>query len=250
MILAILAGSKSQTRRPIKPQPPAYIERLHGSRMCERVPYQLEDDEGRMRGVGFQDDNDQFYQCPLGAPGDSLWVRECWRYAGFDDQGSPCIQYRSDMSMRWCEPHNDEWGEKLASIWEELTDAAKLRGDGLIEDTKWRPSIFMPRFASRIELSVKETLVERVADISMEDAKAEGVPRIQWGKCRQLPVFNINRRLAIPKVDAESHVAGFYEIWSAIYPPGSEFSFERNPYVWAVHFSDVQVAESFMEVAA
>ena len=92
-------------------------------------------------GHGTQDP----FVCPYGTPGDRLWVRETWGWIGDHrhcDQRS--IYYRADR---------DDW----------------LPGQA------WRPSIFMPRWASRATLATESVRVERLQEITFGDVRAEGV---------------------------------------------------------------------------
>jgi hypothetical protein len=75
MVRAILEGRKTQTRRIVKPQPPEWIDELHGYELSKRAPYAIEDDEQRVCGWGFQDDHDRYWKFPYGKIGDRLWVR-------------------------------------------------------------------------------------------------------------------------------------------------------------------------------
>ena len=145
MVRAILDGRKTQTRRPIKPQPPAYIDELYGGELRQRAPYQLECHEtGCVLGYGLEDDNGQLYQCPFGVPGDRLWVRETFKADGeFAKYKTGRVRYLADI-----EPPAYERG--------------------------WRPPIHMPRWASRIVNEVVSVRVERVLDITEADAEAEG----------------------------------------------------------------------------
>src|SRR5690349_5366428 len=80
----LLSGEKTQTRRPFNPQPPSYIDELHGNDLRGRAPYPLEHPEtGAVIGYGFQDDNDMFYRVPCRV-GDVIWVRETWRIASIN----------------------------------------------------------------------------------------------------------------------------------------------------------------------
>lgn len=83
------------------------------------------------------------YKCPYGAPGDRLWVRETWT-THQNDKGADCLLYRAEV------PDPELYAP-------------------------WRPSIFMPRAASRIMLEVTGVRVERIQEISEADAIAEGV---------------------------------------------------------------------------
>lgn len=142
MVRAILEGRKTQTRRIVKPQPPQYINELHGDELSKRAPYALECNEtGNIVGSGFQDDNDALYKCPYGTVGDRLWVREAFHKISGNTQA--CV-YRAS-----CE-------------------------NGSEKNYKFTPSIHMPRWASRITLGITGVRVERLQDISEADAIAEG----------------------------------------------------------------------------
>lgn len=144
MVRAILAGTKGQTRRVVKPQPDQRCTRaflgLDGvwrfSYPTARCPVS---------------ESTWDVRCPYGAPGERLWVRETW--AKNADQLSETrmntsLMYRADGERRAV----DNGTEK-----------------------PWRPSIHMSRWASRITLEVTDVRVERLQDISEADAKAEGV---------------------------------------------------------------------------
>ena len=88
--------------------------------------------------------------CPYGEPGDRLWVRETWTDLSYDVD-DPMITYRVD-------------------------DHGKGHDD-LPPDVKWRPNIFMPRYASRIDLKITDVRLERIQDIDFDDCLAEGISR-------------------------------------------------------------------------
>ena len=147
MVRAILSGSKTQTRRIVKPQPNAvhdgepywYIGgyRVWGYRPAAAVP---------LRAGGNP------LPCPYGQVGDRLWVRETWARNEnqlSDTRMDTSIVYRADTEQRAL----DNGGEK-----------------------PWRPSIHMPRWACRINLQITDVRIERVQDISRGDAMAEGCP--------------------------------------------------------------------------
>lgn len=203
MVRAIIDGMKTQTRRIVKPQPPSYIDELHGNDLRGRAPYRLDDNEtGAVLGSGFQDDNDVFYKCPYGIPGDRLWVRECWGL--FDTQPSD--------------------GPERAYVYYRATDG----DDRDLRYQLWRPSIHMPRWASRITLEVVGVRVERVQDISEADAEAEGFER----------TF---------AADGSEYGAGlttateaFAALWSKITGPAS---WSENPWVWVVEFRRIEARQ-------
>lgn len=95
---------------------------------------------------------------------------------------------------------------------------------------KWRPSIHMPRWASRITLEITSVKVERLRDISEEDAEAEGVEQDSFGHWfdYSLPT---NYREAVSSFSTAS--ASFMSLWNSINGKGS---WESNPWVWAISF--------------
>ena len=139
MVRAILAGTKTQTRRIVKPQPAS------GAGLRVSVPQPANGGASVVFGAvdarGVWSDALRL-QCPYGAAGDQLWVRETW--AQHTVGGEVFTVYRADCG--------DD-------------------GDG----APWRPSIFMPRALSRISLEIAGVRVERVQQISEADARAEGV---------------------------------------------------------------------------
>lgn len=99
-------------------------------------------------------------------------------------------------------------------------------GEDVIE--RWKPSIFMPRWASRITLEVVSVRVERLDDISEEDAKAEGVPEAY-------------KPPQITRMEAEGYewcpyITEFRGVWEEINGP---LSWDKNPWVWVVEFKKI-----------
>ena len=196
MVRALLAGTKTQTRRVVKPQP----------RTVDEKPRHLPNEWGFWGGS--YPDHGSAVRCPYGAPGDRLWVRETW--ALVDDRSKPATT-RSGVLYR-------------------ATDRRERSFSG---SEKWRPSIHMPRWASRITLEVTGVRVERLQDISEEDAKAEGAAhRIAPGGDLSA-VFD-----ALPGEEAApiGYQAHFRDLWESI--NGAE-SWAADPWVWVVSFRRV-----------
>ena len=146
MVRAILFGTKTQTRRILKPQPPD-----NWSPIVEIYHPTIIDRHGvDQPGPAVFGASDEYHGCKIRwQPGDMLWVREAWA----QNPDHPGVQYNSAVCYR-ADPGHDY--------------------DGL----KWRPSIHMPRWASRITLLVETITVERLQDISEVDAIAEGAARL------------------------------------------------------------------------
>lgn len=139
--------------------------------------------------------------CPYGQPGDQLWVRESHWW--FKDEHDPVTGY---------------FPPKLTA------EDVEYRADGEKPVRIWRPSIHMPRWASRITLEITGVRVERVQDISNADALAEGVDGHD---------FSMSHAAGC----GPSALGAFRELWESINGPGS---WQANPWVWVVEFKRVQ----------
>ena len=162
-VQAIIEGRKTQTRRIIKPQP---VDVGFG-RNCEVAPYCTGTDWPlayyEMRGACWNSSSP--LKCPYGQPGDRLWVRETWQEFYASSRGS-----RYEAGIRYLA----DGAERIVQApMERFAGDHRRDGNGL----RWRSSIHMPRWASRLDLLNREIRVERVQQISEEDCRAEGVQR-------------------------------------------------------------------------
>jgi hypothetical protein len=161
---------------------------------------------------------------PYGYPGDRLWVRETFVLERFDSEiGAPPLV--SDRPTQYHPGDGFEWDSEywLRPHYRATDPAPDLSYDE--EDDpkcKWRPSIFMPRWASRITLEVVNVRVERLRDITEEDAKAEGVTPSIVG----VDLDNLKYR------------ASFQTLWNSINAKRG-FGWDLNPYVWVIEFKKV-----------
>lgn len=138
MVRAILAGTKTQTRRAVKPQPIAFWDApsSHPELGLNAVVH----DDGKPR--------DHWINCPYGAPRDRLWIKEAIRHLR-GTLGCGVSEYVADGAIT----PTDAWPWKLQTL----------------------PAMFCPRGLSRITLEVTGVRVERLFDISEEDCRAEGI---------------------------------------------------------------------------
>ena len=207
MVRAILEGRKTQTRRVVKPQP---------NRGSELTRMQDGYADGFIRAVFAQDDEPNAYgiRCHYGERGDRLWCKETWCVGNPFDNISPSNLPGLNDGTRWAV----DYAANPKRVWHQ-----DYQG-------KWRPSIHMPRWASRITLEITAVRVERLQDISEEDAEAEGVyeyigePQVECdGQVLHFP-------------DA-SFVRGYLSVWESIHGPGS---WAANPFVWVLEFKRVE----------
>ncbi|MEM1212972.1 MAG: hypothetical protein AAGI68_11830 [Planctomycetota bacterium] len=150
------------------------------------------------------------------APGGVLWVRETWQQLD-DEHGTPLVAYRADNTTN------------LVGRNEDGRDYVFDAEPGGYELSKWKPSIFMPRWACRLELDVVSVRPERLHDISEEDAIAEGVwfDGIASGYCVEDPA---------PTVCHGSAVLAFQGLWDSINGDRAGASWFDNPWVWVIEF--------------
>lgn len=218
MVRAILEGRKTQTRRVCDIV--WDTSKYWGNYDCWTFR------KGGKPFIGFSTSNNGqgvvAHHCPYGQPGDSLWVRETWRPA-FDTELHCCVEYRADGAL--VKPKSgsltEDQGHRFA---DDCPDDADLH-------MKWRPSIHMPRWARRITLEITGVRVERVADTSEDDAKAEGC----WPLYRH-PIADPRGRF--PNKDTRSYRSDFMNLWDSIYMDQG-LGLEANPWVWVVEFKRV-----------
>lgn len=224
LVKAILDGKKTQTRRPVKPQPAKWIDRYSRSASADHwLPsgVYIEDSAGFLgRGRLSLRSNDLPVRCPFGAPGDRLWVRETWRWYGRfrADRPEGGMEYRADLKQRGFEEF-DKWKEAF-----EQFDLAMIMGTA----NKWRPSIHMPRWACRLMLEITDVRVERIKDINADGCIAEGVP--SRGIERDGPCI----------ASAIMYIEDFKKLWDGINEKRG-YGWAANPWVWAIEFKRVDL---------
>lgn len=188
MVRAILDGRKTVTRRTIKPQP---TQPLAGHVICSTDASQ----SGKWRFAENDHNSGEYFRCPYGLPGDRMWVRETH---SFSTESIPlvgqCVRNWEYVKRIWFQADNNRptWAE-----------------------TKWRPSIFMPRHASRITLDVVSVRVERLQEITESDSHLEGFQQTNTILAR----------------------SDFIRHWKIL---NGVDSWYVNPWVWRIEFKRVQ----------
>lgn len=188
MVRAIQEGRKTQTRMVIKPQPPGSAGKIVLLQKTEGVP-NFGRDKITLLAVGDNWGVEAPYQ-----PGDLLWVQETWR----------CVKYDSmDGDLGYGVEFKDGQRKHF-----EFKDAERFHKFGKYAFKKgWKPSIFMPKEAARLFLLVKNNSVERLRDMTEEDAIAEGFPDI----------------------------TNFIIFWNR-FNAKHGYPFESDPWVWKINF--------------
>jgi hypothetical protein len=221
MVQAILDGRKTQTRRIVK--------REH-QELLDMMAEDIEGSEPNSENLGLKyqsyiDDNGKelgpewcihCVECPEegviaigkghGKPGDRLWVREAHAIV-------PRTAYTQSIGVQQTlRPDDDHDAAIYKQGWE------RSRGG-----IRWRPSIHMPRWASRITLEISAVRIERLQDLSDQDAEAEGVNGQKQAAEAGLDWYDKPRR-------------AFQFLWQSIHGPES---WETNPWVWVVEFKHI-----------
>lgn len=190
MVKAILAGRKSMTRRVIKPQPKEQLKCVIQYETKGRSCWMEENEDQLSKDFKFH----KFYEV-----GDILWVRETFCYDDFDN-GGETIYFKADYTEK--------------EVKELFTDL----------DMKWKPSIFMPRYAARLFLKVTNIRVERLQDITEADAISEGIG---------MPLFRTD------EVEDYGYVECFQRLWDFLNVKRG-YGWDMNPWVWVVEFERVE----------
>jgi hypothetical protein len=227
MVRAVLDGRKTQTRRAIKPQPT----------LSERTGFNW---KGYAYGIGSNHKDtvrnfaNCFKTCPFGQVGDRLWVRETWGVVSHAfDENEQIIDWVPDRPATVI--HEMPFGNGYYSghaIYAADGEFTWGDDDGHGEKSCWKPSIHMPRWASRITLEITNVGVQRLNSISQNDAAREGL--------HKLPASG--RYCITPGAQyfgGASHDARevFSWLWQSIY---GEESWQANPWVWVIEFKRVE----------
>ncbi len=213
MVRALLDGRKTQTRRIVKLLP----QKHDGSN-----GYMFEDHDGKVWRM----------HCPYGQHGDLLWARETFVLENTHE-------YHGDHKLPTDGrpvQHNDhpEWAHSLIPHYRATEPEPHIvseEQDADDDKTRWTPSIYMKRWASRLTLEITDVRVERLQDISEVDAKAEGV---------------MSEALSDDQIECGPQ--GLFEIlWRQI---NGHPAWDSNPWVWVLTFKVHRVnVDEFLKYA-
>ena len=204
MVRAILNNRKTQTRRIMRNQPAGDTP---------ETPVMIRNKNGAFQWYDDRYGESGFFPCPFGQQGDRIWVRETYRVHSKATDVATLV-YRASVRNSWTE---------------QTHRVPVYVCNKQVSPEKWTPSIHMPRWASRILLEITDVRVERLQDISDEDARAEGCWR--------------GRGFGRPDL-AVSLCDEFPTLWASVY---GEENWLANPWVWVIEFKRIQEATSEQE---
>ncbi len=195
-VCAILDDRQTQFRRVVKPQPKNW--------------------NGYIEGNPHYGGGPEYSFCPFGKPGDRLWLKEEWAMDQVHHLRYP--RHGNELFTRWFAADESRAGP---------TNCNDQRGE-------WRSSVYMPRWAARINVEVTDVRVERVQDISDDDAELEGIDMhdcMSAGEMRQY--------YKCGEFTAEYPSLVFEQLWDSINKKRG-FGWDVNPFVWCVSFERIE----------
>lgn len=227
MVRALLDDRKTQTRRPVR------FPVLDKNLGCELAGNEL---AGELSAGNY-------LNSAFGKPGDRIWVREAYRFPASLDDVSPTgvgeMAVATGYRKPWA-PTFYEFTGTFSDGWTGFETPPKVSGAG-----KLRPSIHMPRWASRITLEITDVRVERLNAISEEDAQREGVHTEVWDQTVVARNYAASEEFFQFWSDDMPHYvemsqlyrSSFRSLWESIY--GAE-TWQANPWVWVIEFKRVE----------
>lgn len=219
MVESLITNHKTQTRRVMKPQPSDNVQWIGFGFSCFTPQRHIEGRGNFLDGSGVK-----FFKCPYGQPGDILWVRESFCLTQPRDPETYYFGYKDGFHSY--EPASSKYYFSTPDV--------------------WIPSIHMPKEACRLFLKVKSIRVERLQDISEEDAIAEGI------EVMRVHVHKVFRNYQDEaktnggyKGFVETAIASFKSLWQSI---NGEQSWKNNPWVWVIEFERINLTPSEMNL--
>ncbi|WP_176331562.1 hypothetical protein [Burkholderia vietnamiensis] len=233
MVRAILEGRKTQTRRVMKHQPPDDVAPITVARYHPTIIDRRGDEAPGPEIFGaFSDDGDWGCKSPFGEPGDRMWVREAWRVGKPHDRTKP-----SDILDPIIARGQGVTVLYEAGGWRSVGPAGRAEpiypDDAAMPDWagKYRQSMFMPHWASRITLEITGVRVERLQDISESDARAEGVT-----------IEEHHMRGYCAGAYGPPSIRAFHDLWNGLNAARGH-GWDANPWVWVIEFRRIDGSE-------
>ncbi len=196
MVRAILEGRKTQTRRIINPQPQRHDSYWH----FDKQVFMSDDDLVSYLFHDYYDKHPRYGAAYVDGTADVLWVRESWQAQNSNGQWWHEVKREDRLQWNWA------WTNPVRAAYDDMPP-------------KWLPSIHMPKMACRIRLEIVNVRVERVKEITPEDAQSEG--------CYSDKSIEIAGQWSI--------VTMFSRLWNSINTDEGK-RWEDNPWVWVIEF--------------
>jgi len=203
MVIATLEDRKTCTRRPIK------------------KPFEIHANGYITRPVG----NERLcpYLCPCGRIGDLLYVRETWKFIGTNMNRLGRTHYQQDGIFKY---KADNEQVQITRPWEDIEKY-------MTKGTNWKPSIHMPKWAARIWLEITDMRVERVQDITEEQAINEGISFQYKDGLTSHDFYGTSSDNF--DIMAPNAYTAYINLWNSIYNNWSD-----NPWVWVIEFKRIE----------
>lgn len=236
MVQAVLDGRKTMTRRVVKMTKDEPLTDVNWGYTCFTP-----DEHISLRGVHSNGEyGESFIRNPYGKVGDRLWVRETfsegynYRYEGDNRIKVPHFKYRADFV-----------GKSLDEIFVNGTPKKPIKDPADLY--VWKPSIFMPREACRINLEITGVRIERLQEIGFHDCMSEGISVEEQGVTsddmekpfpRPFPDPDIADEVALDHAYNAYAKAHFEKLWNGLNAKRG-FGWDVNPWVWVIEFKRV-----------
>ena len=244
----IFEGRKTMTRRVVTPQPPGDFEigmyhPIGVDRHGEEYP---KPERFGIWGDGWD------IPCPYGQVGDRIWVRETWKPGAWRDDGRVAVDYMASPELThtpWAYMKEQasqfihRWLDEIAKTGLLPNESGRYEWEAGKSPLKWKKAMFMPRWASRLNLEIVNIRVERVQDITEEDAIREGVEYCDnpdHGFIDALSFHDIGR-LGCPVCGhnpAGFAVNNYKKLWDSLNAKRG-YPWSNNPWVWVIEFRRV-----------
>lgn len=245
MVLAVLAGRKTQTSRT------RGLERFNGwpdwkiplGEDAWELCHFTEEEPGIWRAV-FLDPRgecppglDPVVKCPYGKTGDRLWVREPWKVGLFLPFGGLQVEYLADGFRRICQDFSPSIEARLKK--QSLEDVRKAGVKPWLDRSvlRRRQAMFLPRCASRILLEITDIKLKRLKSIDWREAEAEGIEPIFYDE--ETSVTGWKNYLDPERMCVRARDS-FFTLWDRINGAGAA---EKDPWVWMIKFKVLEIKE-------
>lgn len=231
MVQAVIEGTKTVTRRPLNPQPELFIQAgKHSTYKYRGGLYALE---------LYTENSNILDKCPFGKIGDRLWIRETW--APVNLYGEIAIAYKADGEViRVVENKSFQDEEGLINYEDPRLKNYSFSAwaDDLLSGVEgnWKPSIHMPRWASRLLLEITNIKIERIQDISESDSLNEGIERVKVN-CSRDGIKTSYKDYEVDGITRNNPIDSFRTLWKKTY--GAE-SWDLNSWVWVIEFKVIE----------